>query len=580
MMDYLWIWGRGKMFGALLGRKGSVLAGTQVISVLNRLSATAGGVTRAALNRAGVLGRSGLSSFVVSIDYDAGLINSIDVLRRDGRLDPEVLAFNFFFYYGSLSESLSKSKKIPHLSKLSVTPALSVPTRRSRYIGTTEFQSVEFFNGAGVVFARELLDGVGNSVSFQLCISPTQAHTFKTREDACTHWLEELSKNGTHTVVISDASSSSDVVANITSEKTSKVLTLHGNHFAEPYVYGSPVKPRSQLIIDNAKVCDSLVLLTDSQKRDVERQFGSDQKISVIPNSKTVFKDDFVVKRKSKLFVVVSRLDAVKNIDRAIRAFKIAIESDSELVLEIWGRGSLESSLKDLIVELGLSGNVVMKGYTRNPDTVFRRARASLSSSLSEGFGLSLLESMSVGTPVISFDSNYGPKEIIQDGENGFLVRTEEECAEKIVRLARDNSLFDHLAKGGIESSDRYSPDLVGQKWLDLVNGLIGGESYQSVFGKRSVFENTNSSGSGSIFISASEIAGRSLDSVRRVEIVRVDRTKTFNDKYSKLEPGVYRVHSITHEPSSFRYAIKISHGGRQHKGSIPLKALTFKLLS
>src|SRR5690606_22184598 len=115
----------------------------------------------------------------------------------------------------ALSESLTKSKKKPQMSKLSVTPALSVPVRRSRYIGATELQSVEFFNGAGGVFARELLDKNGNSVSFQLNISPTQTYTFKAREDACTHWLEELSENGSHTVVIADASTVSDVVTNI-----------------------------------------------------------------------------------------------------------------------------------------------------------------------------------------------------------------------------------------------------------------------------------------------------------------------------------------------------------------------------
>ncbi|QXN52239.1 MULTISPECIES: glycosyltransferase [Pseudomonas] len=550
------------------------------MSVLNRLSATAGGVTRAALNRAGVLGKNGFMSCIVSIDYDAGLANSIEVLRRDGRLDPEVLALNFFFYYGALSEALAKSKNKPHISKLAVTSLLAVPKRRSRYVGATELQSAEFFNGAGVVFARELLDDSGNSISFQLNISPTENHTFKTRADACTFWLEELAKSGAHTVVISDASSTSDVVANVSSASASKVLTLHGNHFVAPYEYGSAIKPRSQLIIDNAKVCDSMVLLTENQRKDIERQFGCNQKISVIPNSKTAFKNDIVVKRKPNLFVVVSRLDAVKNIDRTIRAFKLAVEQNPELILEIWGRGTLESDLTDLIDELELSDNVFMKGYTRNPDTIFRRAQASISSSLSEGFGLSLLESMSVGTPVISFDSNYGPKEIIKDGENGFLVNSEEECAAQILRLARDNALFEELSKGGVESSDRYSEESVGEKWVALVNSLVESEKYESPFGERSIFENTNSSSSGSIFISDKEIAGRPLDGVRRVEIIRIDRTKLFNDAYSKLEPGVYRIHNISHDPASFRYAIKISQDGNVHKGTIPLKALTFKLLS
>jgi len=359
----------------------------------------------------------------------------------------------------------------------------------------------------------------------------------------------------------------------------SKVLTLHGNHFMEPYTFGSQIKPRSQLIIENSNSCDTLVLLTANQKNDIEQQFGENPKIVVIPNSVTEYTTKQDIARDPNLFAIVSRLEDVKRIDRAIRAFKIVVDKNPNLKLEIWGRGALTDQLSELINELDLEGNVSLNGYTRTPQAVYARARCTLSTSLSEGFGLSIIESMSMGTPVISFTTNYGPIEIIDDYSNGYLVESENELAERILEIAEDQESYEALSKGALFTANKYSSERIGKEWIDLVNGLVRRGTTPKHGSKSKSMENSHSSSSGTLFISADDITEELSQSARHVEIIKIDRSKQFNDKISKLEPGVYRIKSMKLDEDSSRYAIKFAQGPKTHKGTIPHKSFTIRLI-
>jgi len=568
------------MLGALMGRKRATPpAVTQVVSVLNRLSASAGGVTRVSLNRSAILADNGFRSCIVSIDWDLGLQSSVQSLRISGQLAKPVLALNFFYYYCQASVMRRSGTKVTDLEQLSVKVASNLPKRRSRFIGMTEFQIREYMNSFGDVFAREILDAEGNPVSFELIVDNERSKQYKTRDEACTAWLQELASYGAHTVIISDASSASDVVANVHDSKTSKVLTLHGNHFMEPFTYGSPIKPRSQTIIDNANSCDALVLLTESQKNDIEQQFGDGSNAVVIPNSVTEFAIKQDVARDPNLFAIVSRLEGGKRLDRAIRAFKIVVERNPDLQLEIWGRGALADELSELISELDLDDNVSLNGYTRAPHAVYSRARCTLSTSLSEGFGLSIIESMSVGTPVISFNTNYGPIEIIDDYSNGYLVESERELADRILEIAEDDEAFEALSKGAMITATKYSSERVGKEWIDLVNELASTGSAPKPRLKSRSIENSHSSSSGTLFVSAADISEDLFESARHVEIIKIDRSKQFNDKISKLEPGIYRIKSMKLDEDSSRYAIKFAQGPKIHKGAIPHKSFTLRVI-
>lgn len=154
--------------------------------------------------------------------------------------------------------------------------------------------------------------------------------------------------------------------------------------------------------------------------------------------------------------VTVSRLDlAGKPIDQAIRAFATIMDDFPGVDYLIHGDGAGEAQLKELIATLGCGDRVRLMGYTDAPLAVFRGALAAVCPTLTEGFGLSILEALSCGCPVISHDVDYGPGEMI-DGRNGLLVPPGNEAAlaAAMRRVLADPLPFQQATADGL---DRYS---------------------------------------------------------------------------------------------------------------------------
>ena len=74
------------------------------------------------------------------------------------------------------------------------------------------------------------------------------------------------------------------------------------------------------------------------------------------------------------------------------------------------------SEYRQLVEDYHLSEHVKFHGFKTHINEEIAKAELMLSTSKMEGFGLAILESLSVGTPVISYDVDYGPSELIQDG--------------------------------------------------------------------------------------------------------------------------------------------------------------------
>lgn len=544
----------------------------QVISVLNKLSSQSGGVTRVSLSRAKSLALSGYTSIIATVEFDNALPKSVSELLADERLGANVGVLNFFEYYGTVSHD---GKVIESISEYFVNNKASVVTRHSRYIGITGFRSNEYLDHGGRVFARETVSAEGNIIGFQLDMPGKGAKNFLTRDDAYTHWLDELSEHGDCTVFIADASTKSDAVSKVSSEKARKVLTLHGNHLASPYVFGSPVKNMAAKIIDNARFCDALVLLTNAQAADIARQFPRLDNLSVIPNSVGNSGRHFP-SRSGVRFAVVSRLETVKNVELIVRAFNGALSKNPNLSLDIWGHGSREPQLRKMIEGYGIGDQVHLKGYANPVSSVFLEARASLSASVSEGFGLSILESMSFGCPVISLSSNYGPVELVEDGVNGYLVNNEQAMSERILRLAEDVHGYAEMSRAGIKTADKYSPDKITAKWVDLITSLSDPTySPKATLRSNPLIAEFSSIG-GNIIV---KNLGEEISAYRRLQVVRVDRSKLINDKACLIASGVYDIHSVHVAPDG-RLLIKIAQGGNEYKGVIPKGSVTFRLLS
>ena len=122
----------------------------------------------------------------------------------------------------------------------------------------------------------------------------------------------------------------------------------------------------------------------------------------------------------------VGRLENQKAFHYAIKGFASISKKFPSLRLKFLGQGSLEKELKKIVAKHGLEKRVDFEGFKKDIIPYYLYAKATLITSKYEGFPNCMVESLKLGTPVISFDCPSGPKEIIKNGINGFLVKHED----------------------------------------------------------------------------------------------------------------------------------------------------------
>ncbi len=129
---------------------------------------------------------------------------------------------------------------------------------------------------------------------------------------------------------------------------------------------------------------------------------------------------------KENYLLCVGRLEKVKAFHKAIEAFAGISNKFPNLRLKIVGQGSLEQKLKKTAVNFGVSNKVDFEGFQKNIIPYYLYAKATVLTSLYEGYPNVLVESIAMNTPVVAFDCKGGTKEIVQDGLNGFLVEDQD----------------------------------------------------------------------------------------------------------------------------------------------------------
>ncbi len=144
-------------------------------------------------------------------------------------------------------------------------------------------------------------------------------------------------------------------------------------------------------------------------------------------------------------FVAAGRIAEQKNYPVMIEAFRIAHQKRPDLRLSIYGTGneSYMEQMQQMIDEHGLTSAVTMHGRTTDMLSVLHQADAFLMTSDFEGMPNALAEAMAVGLPCISTNCRTGPRDLIDPGENGFLVPVgdAEQIAGAILQLAGTDSV-------------------------------------------------------------------------------------------------------------------------------------------
>ena len=149
---------------------------------------------------------------------------------------------------------------------------------------------------------------------------------------------------------------------------------------------------------------------------------------------------------KEKYFLAVSRLDEVqKDYTTLINGFKKAKEKGLKEKLFILGDGPSKEYISNLIDELKLTGEVVLLGQSKNPYVWMKNCITFVHSSKYEGFGMVIVEALSLEKCVISSKCKVGPVEILDSGEYGMLFNVGD--STELSKIILDTSSREELRK-------------------------------------------------------------------------------------------------------------------------------------
>ena len=220
-----------------------------------------------------------------------------------------------------------------------------------------------------------------------------------------------------------------------------------------------------------SKRYDRIVVLTEEDKR---INWHNNDRVIVLENPLrfSLVKLSSLTKKK---VISVGRLSPVKGFSQLIRAFKTVVDLYPDWELHIFGEGPERESLLDEIQSLGLQNSVLLHGTTKQVQEELTQASIYACSSRFEGFGLSILEAMSCGLPIVSFDCPYGPRSLIDNGHSGFLVPLDDVqgLSEKICLLIEDANLRKTMGENAYNSTKKNNLDLVTSRWMDLFLELL-----------------------------------------------------------------------------------------------------------
>ncbi|MBT2387013.1 glycosyltransferase family 4 protein [Streptomyces sp. ISL-11] len=176
-----------------------------------------------------------------------------------------------------------------------------------------------------------------------------------------------------------------------------------------------------------------------------------------------------------KWVVAAGRLAPAKRYDLLIRAFEKVVAERPDWRLRIYGAGAERAKLRAQIDKRGLYNHVYLMGPANPLEAEWVKGSVGAVTSSLESFGMTIVEAMRCGLPVVSTDCPHGPGEIIDNGVDGLLVPTGkvDGIAAGLLKLINDDELRARMGRAALESSARFDPERVAGRYDELFTDLV-----------------------------------------------------------------------------------------------------------
>ncbi|MGK5532367.1 glycosyltransferase family 4 protein [Streptomyces sp. URMC 129] len=218
---------------------------------------------------------------------------------------------------------------------------------------------------------------------------------------------------------------------------------------------------------------DAIAVLTSRDREEYVRRM-SGIRVVRIPNAVHSL-DQKPSTCASRIAIAAGRLRWQKGFDLLIPAFARTVEEFPDWQLRIFGAGDKHRQLRRLIDKHHLYNHVLLMGSTDRLDDEMAKASMFVLSSRHEGLPMVLLEAMSHGLPVVSFDCPTGPADVLTHGKEGLLVPPEDVdgLAAAMRRLMADEALRAEMGDAALATVQAYAPEAIRERWTELFTDLM-----------------------------------------------------------------------------------------------------------
>ena len=278
-------------------------------------------------------------------------------------------------------------------------------------------------------------------------------------------------------IVVSLFDNGSSIIPKI-NDGSKKILEVHFSRFKRKQyerkgLLGIIDRILSKQDLKTAKSYDHFVVLTNEDKG----YWGMDKNISVIPNAlNNMFRNiDLKETERTNKIIAVGRLAHQKHFSELIHIFSAIHDKAPDWGLEIIGNGPDKDRLQKLIDGLGLNSKVMLSPATSTILEKYLTGSIDAMTSRYEGLPMVLLEAQACGLPIISYDCKCGPKDIINDGIDGYIIPMGDRqlFADKLLELIKDQELRLRMGNAAVVSSKRFDEERIMRLWTSLFNKVL-----------------------------------------------------------------------------------------------------------